>query len=41
MRETQLVNVELRDIETFLVLAEERHFGKTAQQLHLSPARVT
>jgi DNA-binding transcriptional LysR family regulator len=33
--------VELRDIEIFLVLAEELHFGRTAERLHVSPARIS
>jgi DNA-binding transcriptional LysR family regulator len=33
--------VELRDIEIFLTLAEELHFGRTAQRLHVSSARVS
>jgi DNA-binding transcriptional LysR family regulator len=33
--------VELRDIEIFLTLAEELHFGRTAERLHLSQARVS
>ncbi|TDB73961.1 LysR substrate-binding domain-containing protein [Micromonospora sp. KC721] len=33
--------MELRDIEIFLTLAEELHFGRTAQRLHVSPARVS
>jgi DNA-binding transcriptional LysR family regulator len=33
--------VELRDIEIFLTLAEELHFGRTAERLHVSPARVS
>ncbi|MEV7771793.1 LysR family transcriptional regulator [Kitasatospora sp. NPDC086791] len=33
--------MELRDIEIFLVLAEELHFGRTAQRLHVSAARVS
>ncbi|MEV4116134.1 LysR family transcriptional regulator [Nonomuraea sp. NPDC049695] len=33
--------MELRDIEIFLVLAEELHFGRTAARLHVSQARVS
>lgn len=33
--------MELRDIEIFLTLAEELHFGRTAQRLHLSQARIS
>jgi DNA-binding transcriptional LysR family regulator len=33
--------VELREIETFLVLAEELHFGRTAERLYLSQSRVS
>ncbi|NMH76406.1 LysR family transcriptional regulator [Pseudonocardia xinjiangensis] len=33
--------MELRDIETFLTLAEELHFGRTAQRLHVTTARVS
>jgi DNA-binding transcriptional LysR family regulator len=33
--------VELRDIEIFLTLAEELHFGRTADRLRLSTARVS
>ncbi|NEW25704.1 LysR family transcriptional regulator [Nocardia cyriacigeorgica] len=33
--------VELRDIEIFLTLAEELHFGRTAERLHISTARVS
>jgi DNA-binding transcriptional LysR family regulator len=33
--------VELRDIEIFLTLAEELHFGRTAARLHVSQARVS
>lgn len=35
------VAMELRDIEIFLVLAEELHFGRTAQRLHLSQSRIS
>ncbi|WP_433054428.1 LysR family transcriptional regulator [Dactylosporangium sp. CS-033363] len=33
--------MELRDIEIFLTLAEELHFGRTAERLHLTSARVS
>jgi DNA-binding transcriptional LysR family regulator len=33
--------VELRDIEIFLTLAEELHFARTAERLHVTPARVS
>ena len=33
--------MEQRDIEIFLVLAEELHFGRTAERLHVSTARVS
>jgi DNA-binding transcriptional LysR family regulator len=33
--------VELRDIEIFLALAEELHFGRTAERLLVSQARVS
>ncbi|MEB3963274.1 LysR family transcriptional regulator [Streptomyces kunmingensis] len=33
--------MELREIEIFLVLAEELHFGRTADRLHVTPARVS
>jgi DNA-binding transcriptional LysR family regulator len=33
--------VELRDIEIFLTLAEELHFGRTAERLRVTPARIT
>ncbi|MDI6105943.1 LysR family transcriptional regulator [Actinoplanes sp. NEAU-A12] len=33
--------MELREIEIFLTLAEELHFGRTADRLHLSVARVS
>ncbi|MEV0247370.1 LysR family transcriptional regulator [Nocardia sp. NPDC050712] len=33
--------VELRDVEIFLALAEELHFGRTAERLHVTQARVS
>jgi DNA-binding transcriptional LysR family regulator len=33
--------IELREIRTFLVLAEELHFGRAARRLYLSPSRVS
>ncbi|MGB3441515.1 MAG: LysR family transcriptional regulator [Actinophytocola sp.] len=33
--------MELRDIEIFLTLADELHFGRTAEKLHISPPRVS
>jgi DNA-binding transcriptional LysR family regulator len=33
--------VELREIRTFLALADELHFGRTADRLHLTPSRVS
>lgn len=33
--------MELRDIEIFLTLSEELHFGRTAERLHVSTARVS
>ncbi|GLX03602.1 LysR family transcriptional regulator [Microbispora sp. NBRC 16548] len=33
--------MELREIETFLVLADELHFGRTARRLNLSQSRVS
>ncbi|MFE3454324.1 hypothetical protein ACFXJ8_35915 [Nonomuraea sp. NPDC059194] len=32
--------MELWDIDVFLALAEELHFGRTAARLYLSQARV-
>ncbi|HEY3464222.1 MAG TPA: LysR family transcriptional regulator [Amycolatopsis sp.] len=32
---------ESRELETFLTLAEELHFGRTAQRLHVSTAQVS
>lgn len=33
--------MELREIEIFLTLAEELHFGRTAERLHVTAARVS
>src|ERR671931_2167318 len=33
--------VELREIRVFLVLAEELHFGRAAERLHLTSSRVS
>lgn len=33
--------MEMRDIEIFITLAEELHFGKTAEKLRITPARVS
>jgi DNA-binding transcriptional LysR family regulator len=33
--------IELRDIEIFLTLADELHFGRTAERLHITPGRVS
>lgn len=33
--------MELRDIEIFVTLAEELHFGRTAEKLRITPARVS
>jgi DNA-binding transcriptional LysR family regulator len=33
--------VELRELRLFLVLAEELHFGRTAEKLRLTPSRVS
>lgn len=33
--------MELADVEVFLALAEELHFGRTAERLHLSSTRVS
>ncbi|MFI5635520.1 LysR substrate-binding domain-containing protein [Streptomyces sp. NPDC051664] len=35
------MSIELRDIEIFLTLAEELHFGRTAERLHVTPSRVS
>jgi DNA-binding transcriptional LysR family regulator len=36
-----MTGVELRDIEIFLTLAEELHFGRTAEKLYISAPRVS
>jgi DNA-binding transcriptional LysR family regulator len=35
------LGMELRDIETFLTVAENLHFGRAARRLYLSPSRVS
>lgn len=36
-----MMGVELREIEVFLTLAEELHFGRTAERLHLTTSRIS
>ncbi|MFE9392938.1 LysR family transcriptional regulator [Streptomyces sp. NPDC006784] len=38
MRESM---IERHEVEAFLTLAEELHFGRTAAKLHVSTARVS
>ena len=33
--------MELADLEVFLILADELHFGRTAARAHVSPARIS
>src|SRR4051794_11243610 len=33
--------IETRELEAFLTLAEERHFGRTAERMHVSTTRVS
>ena len=35
------MGVELRELEIFLVLAEELHFGRTAERLYLTQPRIS
>ncbi|WP_202797041.1 LysR family transcriptional regulator [Kribbella flavida] len=35
------ISLEIRELECFLVLAEELHFGRTAERLYLSQSRVS
>jgi hypothetical protein len=37
---TNVEGIELRELRAFLVLAEELHFGRTAERLRLTPSRV-
>jgi DNA-binding MarR family transcriptional regulator len=39
--EQRSATVEQRDIEIFLTLADELHFGRAAERLHVSTARVS
>jgi DNA-binding transcriptional LysR family regulator len=34
-------SIELREIQVFLALAEELHFGRTAERVHLTTSRVS
>ena len=34
-------DLELREIRMFLTLAEELHFGRTAERLGITPSRVS
>ncbi|TWD79258.1 DNA-binding transcriptional LysR family regulator [Kribbella amoyensis] len=36
-----VISLEIRELECFLVLAEELHFGRTADRLYLSQGRVS
>ncbi|GEB53550.1 LysR family transcriptional regulator [Streptomyces cacaoi] len=38
---TRIRALEMRELECFLVLAEELHFGRTAERLYLSQSRVS
>lgn len=33
--------MELRDVEAFLILADELHFGRTAERLHVTTGRIS
>ena len=33
--------VDLRDLKTFLHLAESRHFGRSARAMHVSPSTLS
>lgn len=39
--ERTLLNMDIVEIEAFLVLAEELHFGRTAERLHMPQPRVS
>lgn len=38
---TEIRSLEIRELECFLVLAEELHFGRTGERLYLSQSRVS
>ncbi|MFW4307655.1 helix-turn-helix domain-containing protein, partial [Salmonella enterica subsp. enterica serovar Dublin] len=35
------LSVDLRDLKTFLHLAESRHFGRSARAMHVSPSTLS
>ena len=39
--ERTLLSMDIAEIEVFLVLAEELHFGRTAERLHMPQPRVS
>lgn len=40
-RATRIRSLEMRELECFLVLAEELHFGRTGERLYVSQSRVS
>ncbi|MCP5645114.1 LysR family transcriptional regulator, partial [Klebsiella pneumoniae] len=38
---SRAVPVDLRDLKTFLHLAESRHFGRSARAMHVSPSTLS
>lgn len=41
MKGTPMSGLEIRELETFLVLAEELHFGRAGERLYVSQSRVS